>query len=69
VENDKELFMNNQNSGSGGASPELQPASNDTGGQATPVVALTSPSVPAGASSPSGTSGTIVPDGEKGGHD
>jgi hypothetical protein len=48
VENDKELFMNNQTSVSGGASPELQPTidppSSDTSGQAPPVVALTNPS-------------------------
>jgi hypothetical protein len=69
VENDKEPFMSNQTSANGGASPELQPASNDTSGQATPVVALTSPSVPANGASQSGTPGTIEPDSVKGGHD
>jgi hypothetical protein len=35
--------MNNQTSANSGASPEPQPASNDTSGQAPPVVALTNP--------------------------
>jgi len=45
--------MNNQTSADGGASPEPQPASNDTSGQAPPVVALTNPST-APAASPDG---------------
>jgi hypothetical protein len=56
--------MNNQTSANGGASPELPPTidppSNDTSGQAPPVVALTNPS-PAPATSQSGAS----PDGVK----
>jgi hypothetical protein len=65
--------MSNQNSGSGGTSPEVQPvidpASNSNSGQTPPVVALTSTSVPAGVDSQSGAPGPIVPDGAKGGHD
>jgi hypothetical protein len=65
--------MNNQNSGNGGASPDLQPTidppSNDTSGQAPPVVALTNPSVPAITASQSDTSGPMVPASVKGPHD
>jgi hypothetical protein len=52
--------MSNQSSDNGRASPKLQPTSNDTSGQAPPVVALTNPST-APATSQSSTS----PDGVK----
>jgi hypothetical protein len=72
LENDKELFMNNQSSGNGGASPKLQamvdPASKDTSGQGPVADSLTGTSTPANTTGQSATPGTIVPDSEKGGH-
>jgi hypothetical protein len=65
--------MNNQTSVNGGASPDPQPTidppSNDTSGQAPPVVALTNPSpAPASTPSQSGAPGSMVQDSPKGGH-
>jgi hypothetical protein len=72
LENDKELFMNNQNSGNGGASPKVQamvdPASKDTSGQGPAADSLTGTSTPADTAGQSAAPGTIVPDSEKGGH-
>jgi hypothetical protein len=72
VENDKELFMNNQNSSNGGASPKLQamvdPASKDTSGPGPAAVALTGTATPADTAGQSATPGPMVPDSEKGGH-
>jgi hypothetical protein len=68
----KELIMNNQNSGNGGASPKLQamvdPASKDTSGQGPAADSFTGTSTPADTAGQSAASGTIVPASEKGGH-
>jgi hypothetical protein len=64
--------MNNQPSGSGGASPELQPmidpASKDLSGQAPPVVSLNSTSAPADVANQSSAPDPMAPDSVKGGH-
>ena len=72
LENDKELFMSNQNSGNGGASPELQamvdPASKDARGQLPAADSLTGTSTPADKAGQGAAPGTIAPDSVKGGH-
>ena len=66
--------MNNQTSGSGGASPNLQamkdPASKNTSGQGPAADSATGTStVAASAAGQSAAVGAMVPDGEKGGQD
>ena len=72
LENDKELIMNNQNSGNGGASPKLQamvdPASKDTSGQGPAADSLTGTPAPADTLSQGGAPDPAEPDGVKIGH-
>jgi hypothetical protein len=64
--------MNNQPSTNGGVSPELQPmidpAPNDSSGQAPPAVSLESAPLPADIAGQSGAPGPMAPDSAKGGH-
>jgi hypothetical protein len=73
AENGKELFVKNQTTVDGAASPDLQsmidPASQGHGGQAPPIVSSKSASFPADFTGQSSQPDPIVPDGVKVGHD